>query len=164
MTAYERQKLRIKERYHRLKQEGICVSCGDKPAWREAASECRECLDKRNARHNAWVARNTDLAEAYLERHKNAYRKRTYKLTNEEYDALVKKQNNACAICKVVPKEVLFIDHNHQTGDVRGLLCRNCNTAVGLFRDDPDIIAAATTYLEGDSNDLRRRPKESVAA
>jgi len=46
-------------------------------------------------------------------------------------------------------KAKLAVDHNHLTGEVRGLLCHNCNRALGLFGDNPDIIRKAVEYLEG---------------
>jgi len=57
-----------------------------------------------------------------------------YGIEIEEYDAMVEAQHGECAIChKSLGQKNLFIDHNHETGRIRGLLCRKCNTAIGFF-------------------------------
>jgi hypothetical protein len=74
---------------------------------------------------------------------------RDYGLTEQQYDALVEEQLGFCAICHQLPGVRGFVvDHNHETGEVRGLLCDRCNTGLGLFRDLPDNLRRATAYLE----------------
>jgi len=70
--------------------------------------------------------------------------KTRYKLTQLEYDELFKKQSGICAIC---PEQVSAIDHDHQTGEVRGLLCRSCNAGLGFFKDNISFLESAITYL-----------------
>lgn len=74
---------------------------------------------------------------------------REYGLTTAAYDALVVQQAGRCAICpeQYSDSKPLHVDHCHTTGDVRGLLCLRCNTALGLFQDDTDRLTAAITYL-----------------
>ena len=72
---------------------------------------------------------------------------RLYGLTHEQYDELLAKQEYACATCR--QKKPLDVDHDHQTGKVRGLLCRRCNIAIGQFEDDPDLIDRIASYLRG---------------
>lgn len=74
-----------------------------------------------------------------------------YGITLEEYDVLLSSQNGVCAICKrsEPSKKRLAIDHCHATGDVRGLLCQNCNRALGLFQDNADLLRIAIDYLAG---------------
>lgn len=65
------------------------------------------------------------------------------------YEALLKKQNNGCAICGEKPeKRPLSVDHCHKTGRIRGLLCQKHNVAIGLFNEDPILFDAAKQYLE----------------
>lgn len=63
----------------------------------------------------------------------------------EEYHALLIKQDYVCAICGELTK--LHVDHSHVTNKVRGLLCHNCNVAIGHLKDDPDIIKKAYEYI-----------------
>ena len=77
------------------------------------------------------------------------YKLKEYGLTQDDYDDLLKKQDGRCGICefKVLDKK-LVVDHCHLTGRVRGLLCTKCNVAIGLLRDDPELVKAALRYLE----------------
>lgn len=70
-------------------------------------------------------------------------------LRPEDYGELFDAQHGKCAICKRPPRdgEFLHIDHDHETGKVRGLLCRNCNAGLGQFKDDVDRLMAAAAYL-----------------
>jgi hypothetical protein len=86
----------------------------------------------------------------------SAYLKRTYGIDITEYKALLTKQNNVCKICSGEGfimaehhKMKLVVDHCHETGKVRGLLCHNCNRALGLFHDKTDVLTNAINYLEG---------------
>ena len=72
-------------------------------------------------------------------------------LSTFEYAKLLVAQDNACAICKVSATELrreLSVDHNHDTGAIRGLLCSACNTGLGLFKDNTRFLFAAIEYLE----------------
>lgn len=73
----------------------------------------------------------------------------TYGLEAGEYDLLLANQDGVCAICQRKPgAKRLAVDHNHDTGEVRGLLCRACNRDVlGHLRDDPEALQRAISYL-----------------
>lgn len=73
-----------------------------------------------------------------------------YGLSKEEYDDLFIKQNNKCAICGREFNETLkaFVDHCHITGKVRGLLCTNCNTLLGMAKDSIETLKTAIEYLQ----------------
>ncbi len=71
-----------------------------------------------------------------------------YNITVQEYDQMEKKQGGLCAICGQMDRRRLSIDHCHTTGEIRGLLCSNCNTGLGFFKDDRDTLAKAITYLK----------------
>ncbi|EAU0371747.1 TPA: endonuclease VII domain-containing protein [Salmonella enterica subsp. enterica] len=87
---------------------------------------------------------------------KNLSLKRLYGITHEEYKQMWAKQEGVCKICgepetsayKGVTK-MLAVDHNHQTGEIRGLLCNNCNRGIGLLREDREILKIAIEYLGG---------------
>jgi len=76
------------------------------------------------------------------------YMLRQYGISPEEYDRILALQNGVCAICRKKPnRRLLYVDHCHRTGKVRGLLCMKCNSALGLYEDDPNLTEAATAYL-----------------
>ena len=78
---------------------------------------------------------------------------RLYGITPEQYDAMVAAQHGRCAICGRIPTgrppngHLLQVDHDHETGLVRGLLCLRCNRAIALLRDDPAVARRAAAYL-----------------
>ena len=74
--------------------------------------------------------------------------KQRYGITPDDYAAMFTAQGGACAICKRHPENKLAVDHCHTSGKVRGLLCMNCNQALGKFRDDTKIMEAAIAYLQ----------------
>lgn len=74
---------------------------------------------------------------------------RKYNITKSEYDNMVKEQNNKCAICnKKNLNRNLCVDHCHKTGKVRELLCDKCNTSIGKFNDDIELLEKAISYLK----------------
>lgn len=73
-------------------------------------------------------------------------------LTQSSYDALLKGQDYKCAICGSAETGTkrtnnFNVDHDHNTGEVRGLLCHGCNTGLGAFKDDPALMVRAIEYL-----------------
>lgn len=78
--------------------------------------------------------------------------KKKYGMTEQEYVKLLHKQGGVCAICFKPPcDELLCVDHNHETGKVRGLLHRSCNAAIGLLKEDIDNLESAIRYLKKNS-------------
>jgi hypothetical protein len=74
---------------------------------------------------------------------------RAYGINPAQFDLLMQKQGGCCAICGGVNSSGmrLAIDHDHKTNKVRGLLCNNCNRALGKFDDDVERLRAAIKYL-----------------
>lgn len=109
---------------------------------------------------NCYPCRNelrVSYANENLEQRRYSNRRATlskYGLSVEGYNELLESQNGVCAICQQ-PETFsirgtvceLAVDHDHQTGKVRGLLCQHCNTAIGKFKEDPTLIRAAIDYL-----------------
>jgi len=96
-----------------------------------------------------WRKRNPEQASRAEARHapRKALRRieREYGITPDVYRAMQVSQQGRCAICaRQVP---LDVDHCHNSGDVRGLLCRNCNRAIGWMKDDPKLLIRAAVYL-----------------
>ena len=93
-------------------------------------------------------------ARAIKERAREETRKKryvkAYKMTVVEYDQLVIIQASACAICRRPPTgKSLFIDHDHRSGRVRGLVCHRCNIMLGVAQDNATVLRNAATYLDG---------------
>ncbi len=73
-------------------------------------------------------------------------------ITADDYDRMLGEQRGRCAVCESTDPghghKVFVVDHDHVTNHVRALLCRNCNSAIGLLQDDPKVIAAAAAYVK----------------
>lgn len=73
----------------------------------------------------------------------------SYGITLKDYETLEKSQNGVCKICQKPEKgKRLAVDHCHETGKIRGLLCQKCNRALGMFHDDPQLLKKAIKYLK----------------
>ena len=96
-----------------------------------------------------WVCKPCNkVSGAYRKKVEERRRFRLYNITREEVDALRAHQNDRCAICGDQFIGMSFhIDHDHETDQVRGLLCGKCNTALGLLRDSHRVVARAVEYL-----------------
>ena len=92
-------------------------------------SKCKQCQNSKRA--------------SYYKPHE--YAKRKFKLTEEDYNTLMEHTN--CQLCGVY-MDKKCIDHDHKTKKIRGVLCNNCNTALGLFDDNIKIMKDAIQYLE----------------
>ena len=79
-----------------------------------------------------------------------AHLKRNYNLTPEEYNKKLETQNQVCAVCKKLNNPIwrkLSVDHNHETKQIRGLLCNSCNFIIGLAKEDTIILSELIKYL-----------------
>jgi Recombination endonuclease VII len=129
-------------------EEIKCLSCGitkNKDSFYFASLgnrnyTCKSCLAVKT---KIYKDNNKDKIRAYnLKYH--------YDLNEVQYNSLLEKQNGKCAICKEVKKN-FCVDHSHITGIVRGLLCVNCNTAIGMLKDNENIALNAVNYLKENS-------------
>lgn len=115
-----------------------CETCGSYRRY-----ERGDCADCANARaRSRYYALDKD---ARRERSRKG-RFRTYKLTEDQYQEMFDRQGGMCANCLHLPG--VHVDHCHETGKVRGILCLDCNVGLGHFRDDPSLLRAAAEYLE----------------
>lgn len=79
----------------------------------------------------------------------NYLREKKYGVTQEQWDLMSKRCDDKCEICgKENKHRALCVDHNHDTGEVRGLLCDNCNVGIGKLQDSVDLIQKAAVYLQ----------------
>jgi hypothetical protein len=99
-----------------------------------------------------WEKRNPEKAREYERRHAGqrmtSYLRRKYNITKVDYDTFMIAQRGLCAICGGCNKKHrLSVDHCHSSGKVRGLLCKKCNTAIGLLKDSVAMLEKALAYL-----------------
>jgi recombination endonuclease VII len=126
---------------HRSRKDGVASRC--KPCSSKASMEsAKRHPEKHRAIKRRWRANNPKSHRAYI-------LKRLYGLTLADYDALLVSQIGGCAICTRPPidDKLLHVDHDHKTGQVRGLLCQQCNHAVGLFQENVAFLSRAISYL-----------------
>lgn len=127
---------------------------------------CKDCrkLDRqinRNKDPNFYKKEYVNNKESYLKYYdkdatrrnrRNLFLVKKYGITLLDYENLLNEQNFLCKICKTSEtskkKMGLAVDHCHETGKVRGLLCNRCNRALGLFVDNVEILTEAVNYLE----------------
>lgn len=121
----------------------ICADCGvSDPALFSDAYYCRRC---KTIRTRIWNRRNS-LAK--------------YGITRTEWAAMFAAQDGACAICTEPLGDRPHVDHDHATGDVRGLLCPHCNWMLGNAKDSPANLRRAALYLERSAKPAGRRERE----
>jgi len=119
----------------------------------------------RERQHQRWISMTPEERAEFNRRQRaaraaNPERFRLYDLkrrlkkfgvTLEEYNALLELQGGVCAICQGPPNgkdpDIYHVDHDHETGKLRGLLCSSCNNGLGCFRDNTDSIQKALAYL-----------------
>ena len=97
--------------------------------------------------HQEYHIANRDKINERTRKHHFKYR---YNISKEEAVELVEKACGKCQICGgfLSKDNPPHIDHNHKTGTIRGVLCRCCNSGLGLFKDSPDLLRAAIEYLK----------------
>lgn len=126
----------------------ICPKCREREVARPRAAYCNPChreYDKsrdyyNKGRHKLWHSRNRDkVRERQL--------KNKYSITQQDYLEMYRFQEGRCRICEDT-YEKLVIDHCHRTGRIRGLLCRECNTGIGLLKESPKVFVNAIEYLK----------------
>ncbi len=100
---------------------------------------------KISKKQQEWADANPEKVRASQFRY---YLKKRYGMTVEQWEKILADQSNGCAICGGPSgKREFSIDHDHHTGLVRGLLCGNCNTGLGIFKDSVDLLDSASHYL-----------------
>lgn len=99
--------------------------------------------DRQREADRRWREENPDKAKLAGKRWEL---RRRYGMTLEEYDLLVERQGGLCKACS--RKQPLVVDHCHQTGRIRGLLCNDCNLAAGRLADSPRRCAQLERYLK----------------
>ena len=133
------------------KPSKVCRVCGEEKGLEEffrrkkgseiLRTECKTCIAKKN---KAW-------RYAVPGRDRKRFLKRAYGITPEQYTEMLEEQGGVCAANGCDSSRghgVLYVDHCHKTGRVRGLLCHSCNTALGHVFDNADKLRGLIQYLE----------------
>lgn len=123
-------------------------------------SWCKKCKVEDN---RAYVQRNIEEKRKYrkqyhiknrekhLQQSKRNNIRLKYNIEDSTYQEMIKQQNNRCAICGTVfdsKTNLAHLDHCHDTGRIRGMLCRKCNTGLGMFKDNQELLLKAALYLK----------------
>ena len=143
------------DEFHRnvRKKDGhnlICKACANARTrgWRKAHPERAE---KNRADTRRWNEENPDYRRRQMLQSK-------YGIAPEQYDALLSVQDGRCACCGTNEAGgqwgTFHVDHCHDTGRIRGLLCNRCNTAIGLFGDTVEGVDMAAAYMRRDPESL----------
>jgi hypothetical protein len=116
---------------------------------------CKDCDD---VARKKWRDNNPSRSKESV-RGRNL--KHKYGITLEEYKKMFKEQGECCLICRTTENTVsgdrfskisFAVDHDHSSGKVRGILCNQCNRALGMFKDRKDILESAIKYLEKETH------------
>jgi len=134
-------------------KSGVCSNCGEvKLVWKQHKQRFRcsvAVAEERHRRHERQMLRNgkvPGLGAGNRGQKKVGVRYSTCKKDTPAYEKLLQEQQGRCAICRA--KRELVVDHNHDTGAVRGLLCYPCNVGLGCFADDEYVLRRALKYLD----------------
>ena len=139
------------KRGHELSEENTYTN----PSGKRHCRACRRTRDrewykatKEKCRNAARAWRKANPEKRRVSR-RAAHLKHKYNMTREDYDLMAADQHHVCKICHNANPDGrrLAVDHNHETGTVRGLLCGNCNTGIGLLNEDIDRLLTVIQYL-----------------
>lgn len=107
----------------------------------------RRCLECKKQRLNQWRKDNPGYVKSY-------HLQKNFGITLEQFNEMFNSQEGKCRICNKHQSELritLAVDHNHQTGKIRGLLCDGCNRGIGFLKESKEILENAIKYL-GETN------------
>ena len=146
-----------KHRPFSVLHELTCRLCRKSFVARIKRTYCSQaCRLEQQARNRGRAARQPRLSlradpppkpAEYFRRKSRAVKARRCGVTIADIERLTAAQGGRCAICWELPARVLAIDHDHETGAFRGLICQACNSGIGFFRDNPGLMSAAVRYL-----------------
>lgn len=133
---------------------GACRSCKYTAKRAYEQRQPQKAAAARNRHRKANLDHHRAVVRDYFRRNpdrRRDYNLRRYDITSQEYDRLLSAQGGACACCGATQNrdgKRLFVDHDHETGAIRGLLCRKCNAGIGALGDDIAGVERALAYLK----------------
>ncbi|MFD4503218.1 endonuclease VII domain-containing protein [Streptomyces sp. NPDC058457] len=140
--------------HYRRRREAMGKTVREKTDVPDGHKLCRTCGEVKP--HSEWH-RNATASDGLSTRCKACrsalgrqdHLRRQYGITEAERDELIASQGGVCCIC--LSASPAHVDHCHETGRVRGVLCFSCNAALGQFKDQPEAIRRAAAYVEGNA-------------
>lgn len=145
-----------------LKLECFYSNPGQKTGYSSVCKKCHSKAGKEYRKRPEVIKKNKKKSKEWYENNKEKIKdwelQNKYGITIEQYNIMIKSQDNKCIICEKEDK--LFVDHNHDTGKVRGLLCHFCNAGLGCFRDNINNLKQAIKYIE-ERNHVNDRDKDN---
>jgi hypothetical protein len=145
-------------RHHRDGRDKHCKDCKNTRNRAYRAAHKAE-MNARRAKHYRADLKCQQMRKDYeraayprvREKKLDQKRMRSYGISRQDFDVLLEKQGRKCAICRCAEPAARglnwHVDHDHATGQVRGLLCRLCNLLLGHCKDSPDVLLRAVAYL-----------------
>ena len=138
---------------HKARHDCICITCRKQymeqydKQYRKFHKEEKRQYDKQ--RYETHKREHKQYRETHKKERKQSNLKRLYNITLDQFNQMLKNQDNKCSICgkEFTKSNSPCVDHNHKTKRVRALLCSNCNAAIGFLQDDPLIIHNAEMYV-----------------
>lgn len=136
-----------------MKRTGPCPRC--KTAERaKGCTYCKKChtekvLEWQRTDPDGYKKKRAAFRERNKERAADSQRYINYRIRRPQFEAMLEKQANRCAICgEAFGARGPYVDHDHLRGNVRGLLCSRCNTGLGMFGDNTERMLAAIDYVK----------------
>lgn len=143
-----------------MRENKSCSRCKEEKSVSEfyiskgrVSSACKVC---KSDMYKDWEKRNPEkrreLHDRYYSKRRWYLLKSKYGITKKQYEELLEKQNYKCAICKSDDANHnrgsnMLVDHCHKSMKIRGLLCHNCNSTLGLLKDNVDVLQNMINYL-----------------
>ncbi len=126
-----------------------CKVCGVEKNISDFYTGRKDCKDCKNSAARKRWAENIEASTRYKKRARERAKERRYGITQEQFDQMLIDQDNKCGVCNIEFKNTksTHIDHCHKTNKVRGLLCSDCNMALGQFYDNVELMNNAINYL-----------------
>ena len=121
----------------------LCPPCGQTLPVEEFYKGQRRCKECAKAANRAWKAANREKVQLYNRR---GHYQHHYGITISDFELIVQRQGGGCAVCG--SDQELCVDHNHTTGEVRGVLCNSCNASAGKMGDSPSRLRALADYIQ----------------
>lgn len=135
----------------------LCAKCGESNPdnfFHVTRGDKVTCYNKSLCKEHVREYNNSYYA-ATRSRRSSKRMERTYGVTSDEYDAQLERQDGRCAACGITREEDIEnrgrrwpVDHDHETDEVRGILCWLCNLALGAVKDNPDTLRSLANYVE----------------